>query len=239
MAEGSTDAKRVPARERWQPGEPLPWLKFFWRAWLSDPAIRRMTPAQRGAFMDVRAATMGTETPGVMTEEDVRCWAGYSPKDWIEAREVFIRAFSTTRKKGRWVLIDVLEEWRASIQRANTAHRVAKQGVKARERKRRGDNEITTAGQPQVQPEVQPPVQPGVNRVPRGASPPEGLRPQSVRSAVPASLTPELAQTPQRQSDGLSAVGTGGTEAATAALLERALCAGFADGTSNAQGGGA
>lgn len=247
MAEGGTDAKRPAARERWQPGEALPWTRFFWRDWLSDPAIRRMSREQRGAFMDVRAATMGTDTPGVMTEEDVRAWAGYSPKEWAEIREVFRPAFSMTRRKGMWVLLGVMEEWQASIRMAKAAHRKAMQGVEARARKRQGDNEITTTGQPEVQPEVAPGVQPGVNTgshttgasPPQEASPPQGLRPQIVRSAVPASLTPQPAHAAAPERDGLSAVGTSGTEAAPAALLERVLRTGFAGGTGNPQGGGA
>ena len=70
--ENGRDGQQPGANDRWGSGEPLPWTKWYWRDWLSAPAIRRMSPDQRGRFMDVFATTHGTDTPGVMTEDDVR-----------------------------------------------------------------------------------------------------------------------------------------------------------------------
>jgi len=150
-----------------KPDEPMPWAKFWWKEWLADPALNRLTLEQRGRFMDVFASTHGTDTPGVMDEDDVRSWAGYSPKEWVEARALFVRLFNLKRKRGKWVLSRVFADHLASIEAAKARHEVAMAGVAARARARKGlatggPTGGATAGSPQVELEVGPPVQPAV-----------------------------------------------------------------------------
>lgn len=213
--EHGKDAQQVAPGDRWSPGDPLPWTKWYWRDWLSNPAIRRMSPDQRGRFMDVRASTLGTRTPGVMTEDDVRAWAGYTPKEWTEARAVFAGAFNTTRRKGKWLLEDVIETWKASMERAKRFTNRAKKAAASRTGKRRSGNEMTSTSSPQAELDVNTDV-----RL-------QTLEPKT--TAVPD------VQTVPDGTVGLAPDGTSGT-AAVSALLGRVLGhVGQASGTSGTE----
>lgn len=210
--ENGRDGQQPGANDRWGPGEPLPWTKWYWRDWLSAPAIRRMSPDQRGRFMDVFATTHGTDTPGVMTEDDVRAWAGYTPREWAEVRGVFAGAFNTTRRKGKWILEDVLETWKASIQRAKRFTNRAKKAAKSRTGKRRSANEMTSTSRQQAHLDEDTDV-----------------RLQSSELKTPA--VPDVQPVPVG-TVGLTPDGTSGT-AAVSDLLERVLShVGSAAGTS-------
>ena len=150
-------------RSRLKPGERLPWGRFWWKEWVGDPAIRRLTRDQRGALADVRAFTYGTATPGVMTEEDVRAWAGYSPEEWKQVRAVFARVFKTRRGSKTWRLPDIIEDYAASLAVYNRRRGVAMKGVAGRRRRKDLATEGATTGAPQVTPEVTPAVDPGLN----------------------------------------------------------------------------
>lgn len=214
------DAERTirPVPIDWRkPGDPLPWARFFWADWLSNTAIRRLSPDQRGRFADVWALTHGTKTPGVMTEEDVRLWCSYSPKEWEQNRDAFARVFNTTRQRGKWRLEDVVDSWKAAQETVRRLKIRARKGVQARARKTSSDNTLTTYGGQQVRLDVDTDVrskklEQKITDVPRLETGPEG---------------------------GLSSAGADGTTAAAAALLERALRAGPASDTGNAQGGDA
>ncbi len=214
---GSRDPAPVGSGDRWKAGEPLPWAKWFWRDWLASPAVRRLTPEQRGRFVDVWSATHGTKTPGVMTEEDVRCWAGYGPKEWEQVRGVFAQVFNTTRQRGKWRLEDVIETWKASQERSKRYQKRARKAVEIRSRNRSSGNGITTRSGLQVQLEVTPDV-------------------RSQKSDLKTTAVPDV-QTVGAQTVALARSGTGGTDADAAALLERALSAGCASGTGTASGG--
>lgn len=216
--EEKDDAKAGRNPYLWKPGEVLPWAKFEWAAWLSNPALRRMTPDQRGRFMDVWAATHGTKTPGVMTEDDARGWAGYSVVEWKANRETFARVFNTTRTKGRWRLEDVIESWKASQIVARRNYDRAMKGVEARVRKSASGNGLTTTSRtPSATPSGTPSATPGRTDV-------ETLRLEE-RTDVPDLAARDLGRS------GLAALASGGTTAGPEALLERALRAGCADGT--------
>lgn len=214
--EHGKDAQQPGGSDRWGPGEALPWTKFYWREWLSDPAIRRLSPEQRGRFMDVRASTLGTRTPGVMTEDDVRAWAGYTPKEWAEVRAVFSGPFNTTRRRGKWLLEDVVETWKASIERAKRFTKRAKKAAASRTGKTRSGKEMTSTSSPQADLDVNTDVRlqtlefknsavPDVQTVPDGTV---GLAPDgtSGTAAVSALLGRVLGHVGQ-------AGGTSGTEA--------------------------
>jgi hypothetical protein len=163
MAEQDEQNEGV-TRSRLKPGERLPWGRFWWKEWVGDPAIRRLTRDQRGALADVRAFTYGTATPGVMTEEDVRAWSGYSPEEWKKVRDVFALAFKTRRGSKTWKLPDIIEDYAASLAVYNRRHGVAMKGVAGRRRRKDLATGGSTPGAPQVEPEVPPQVQPTVDK---------------------------------------------------------------------------
>jgi hypothetical protein len=164
------DQEEGTARSRRKPSDVLPFGRFWWKEWVGDPAIRRLSRDMRGALADVRAFTYGTKTPGVMDEEDVRAWAGYSPKEWTEVRDVFSKAFKTTRRRGRstWILKDIVEDHEASMRVYLRSVDRAMKGVAGRRRGKdlatTGTTTGATAGSPQVALAVEPTVQPQVDK---------------------------------------------------------------------------
>ena len=138
------------------------------------------------------ALACGNTTPGVMTEEDVRAWAGYTPPEWKVVRPVFVPLFKITRGN-KWILETVVEAHTAALNAHRTRLAVSKAGVS----KRRELKQLASDGQQQVLPVVQPEVAkqapakpPPVNRhgspdmeMGRGSGP-SGLQ-EIDRSAVP------------------------------------------------------
>lgn len=216
MADDAKDGGQVEWGNRWKPGEPLPWAKFDWARWLSWPEVRRLTPDQRGRLMDVWANTHGTKTPGVMTEEDVRLWAGYAREEWKRHRDAFARVFNTTRQKGKWRQEEWIEVWKASERVARRTFERARKGGETRARNAKagkGDGSSSSARAPAQ-------AQPGLDQRLRG------VEVESQRPSVPDG---EL-RSAQQGSAGHSPVAAGGT-VAVSDLLGRALRAGSADGT--------
>ncbi len=137
--EKPTDNSPERTQSRWRPGEPLPWAKFDWRKWLSSPHVSRLTLEQQARFLRVWASTHGTmppETPGIMTEEDVRLWCGYTLAAWKRVRGRFQTLFDTETDPGKWILTDVVTTWRETCERAQVAIERAKKASSAAARKR-------------------------------------------------------------------------------------------------------
>ena len=84
-------------RRRRKDYQPLWFAAFEWQWWLTNCDVRRLTPEQRGRFMDVFAMTNGSTSPGVMKEEDVCAWAGYDLASWKADREALKHLFTMTR----------------------------------------------------------------------------------------------------------------------------------------------
>lgn len=265
--EKPTDNSPERTQSRWRPGEPLPWAKFDWRKWLSSPHVSRLTLEQQARFLRVWASTHGTmppETPGIMTEEDVRLWCGYTPAAWKRVRDRFQTLFDTETEPGKWILTDVVTTWRETCERAQVAIERAKKASAAAARKRgsaddggpeswpQGDlagvlegtledtskdtSKVAGTGRPDTLEETSkaPPELPEVPEAPELPDVPELSEPENGRSAERQSW--------QNGSGGLASARTGDTTAGHAALLARALGAGPAtgtDGTDAARGGGA
>lgn len=201
---------------------------------MSDAAIRRLSHDQRGRLMDVKSCTWGSQTPGVMTEEDVRAWAGYSPVEWRQHRAVFEPLFNTTKRAGQWLMVEVMQELEAAQNAFEAAREKALKGVEARRSKSSGDSALPTTGSPQVALGLEPGVQPQIDpRVNRGSDIPEVQRTEFERTAVPDSRGQRPALTAP------AVAGAGVTAAAPSELLERALRAAPADGTGVATEDGA
>ena len=79
-----------------------PSSQFYWKDWLSDDAVQRMSFDEQGRYMRVLAMTHQTDQPGVCSEEDVRLWASYSLSEWEEHREALARAFKI-QPDGTWI----------------------------------------------------------------------------------------------------------------------------------------
>ena len=138
MTEQGDRERKAPRR---RPQEPLTWGRFRWQHWMSDAAIRQLTDEQRGRFMDVRALAYSIRPAGVMTEEQVRTWARYSPREWETAKKTFALPFAVTRS-GLWKLNDVIEdsEWAWNQHKAKVA------AGNAAAAKRRAANELPSSG---------------------------------------------------------------------------------------------
>lgn len=206
-----TDEKAA-KRQRSKPRDvPVPWAwaKFFWRDWLSDPRIRRLSHEQRSRFMDVWASTHGTPTPGLMSEDDVRGWAGFTPAEWKKHRDSYRPLFSVGRK-GQWRLEEVEREFKASQEAAKVRRRVALAGVE----KRRSNKDLATAGctdGASDAPDSAPPVAPAVDH--RGSEVQKSRSSEPQKSAVPELQSPDPAERETRaQSRGPAAGGTSGTD---------------------------
>ena len=149
-------------RRRTKLNEPLDWGRFWWKDWVGTAAIRRLTRDMRGGLADVRAFTYGTPTPGVMDEDDVRAWAGYTPEEWKKVRDLFARVFNLKRKRGKWVLDDIVQDYAASVEVYLRSQERAQKDVAGRRRRKDLATTGTTSGAPEVQLQVGPPVTPQV-----------------------------------------------------------------------------
>lgn len=101
-----------------------PSSQFYWSDWIVD--TRDMSRDERGGYIDVLAFTHQTPTPGVMTEDQVRRWAGYSEEEWPAHREVFASRFKV-RDDGVWLQKRSIQERKAQLRR----HENAKKGASA------------------------------------------------------------------------------------------------------------
>ena len=94
---------------------------FYWADWLTDPAVRALSREERGGYIDVLAFTQQTSTPGVMTEDDVRGWSGYSVAEWAEHRSAMARCFAVDG--GVWTQKRAVAEHRRQVQRLSNAQK--------------------------------------------------------------------------------------------------------------------
>jgi uncharacterized protein YdaU (DUF1376 family) len=99
-----------------------PSSQFYWRDWIVD--TRGMSRDERGGYIDVLAFTHQTPTPGVMTEDQVRRWAGYTEEEWPAHRQVFSERFQV-RDDGTWLQRRAIRERKAQIERREIATRGA------------------------------------------------------------------------------------------------------------------
>jgi uncharacterized protein YdaU (DUF1376 family) len=99
-----------------------PSSQWYWRDWLTDPAVQRMSFDERGRYMQVLGMTHQTDEPGVCSEEDIRIWAGYSEAEWSEHRAAFERVFKI-RHDGKWVQKRTVQEREAQRKRREQSQR--------------------------------------------------------------------------------------------------------------------
>lgn len=102
-------------------GKRAPSSQFYWRDWLADPAVRAMSRDERGGYADVLAFTHQTDSPGVMTEDQVRGWAGYSSAEWVEHRERFAACFRIRKLDSVWLQKRTVEDHLQQARRYKSA----------------------------------------------------------------------------------------------------------------------
>lgn len=126
------------SRERLSQSTHAASFPFYFRDWLASPEVRALSREERGAYIDVLASTWQTRTVGVMTEEQVRAWAGYSPAEWKAHREA-LKACFRVRSDGLWVQKRAKREREAQKRRFKSASEAGKKSAA----KRKGGNEVT------------------------------------------------------------------------------------------------
>lgn len=104
--------------------ERRPWSPFYWADWLADPAVQSMSFDEQGRYVRVLAFTNQSVTPGRMTEDDVRRWAGFSEADWPEHRVAFARCFAVNG--------EVWTQKRTVLEAMRAAERSRMQSVRGR-----------------------------------------------------------------------------------------------------------
>ncbi len=94
---------------------------WYWKDHMTDPYVRAMTYDERGRYWDVLGITHQTEEPGVMTEEQVRCWAGYTEEEWPKHRAALGGAFKI--QGDVWVQKRTVEDRRKQKRRFEQSQR--------------------------------------------------------------------------------------------------------------------
>jgi hypothetical protein len=93
------DGARAP-RRRQQRVPDFP-FNFIW--WLTDPDVLALTRDEQAGFMKVFCTTLNSPRPGIMAEEQVRVWAGYTPEEWTAHQVHFLPLFRV-RPDGTWTM---------------------------------------------------------------------------------------------------------------------------------------
>lgn len=78
------------------------WFKFYVEKWRGSKAVRAMSPAGRGAYMDLLGEAWHQDPPGSVPDDDdaLAELAGVSPAMWKRLRKEVLRAFEK-REDGR------------------------------------------------------------------------------------------------------------------------------------------
>ena len=138
--EAARDHRR---KRRARPGR-ADWFAWYWRDWLTHPAVRAMDRGERGGLVDVLSQTWGTASPGLYTEDQVRAWAGYSADEWPAHRERFL-ACHVVRPNGLWVHPQTRSEALATKTRLTRAKKSAREAAQKRWR----DKDMNAVRMPQ------------------------------------------------------------------------------------------
>ena len=113
------DGARAPRRKP----QRVPDFPFNYIWWLTDPDVLSLIRDEQAGFMRVICTSLNTPRPGIMTEEQVRVWAGYTPEEWTAHQTHFLPLFRV-RPDGTWtltVLRTVFLAQQRRVRRARTA----------------------------------------------------------------------------------------------------------------------
>src|SRR5512145_1330587 len=127
---------RPRGRETMSAIDRAPSSQFYWKDWLADSDLRRMTFDERGRYVDVLALTHQTDTPGVCSEDDMLRWTKYSRAQWEKHRMAFARLF-TVKPDGTWIQESVVAAREAQRRRFTRSKRGGRASA-ARPRDSRG-----------------------------------------------------------------------------------------------------
>jgi hypothetical protein len=121
------DGARAPRRK--QPRVPDFPFDFNW--WVGDPYVRALCRDERAGLLDVMCYSLKTPQPGVMSEEQVRLWAGYSPEEWTAHQTHFLPLFRV-RPDGTWTLTVLRTVFLAQQRRVRKARKGALEASRIR-----------------------------------------------------------------------------------------------------------
>ena len=198
-------------RERRSQSAHAPSFPLYWRDWLSSPEVRAMTAEERGGYIDVLCFTQGTKTPGVMTEDEVRAWAGYPPEQWPVHREAFRRCFKVTASSGTWIQARAKRERGAQLKRFRRAQKAAKEAAQKRWR----DKRLDATGMAQADAKVYPSPCPSPCPSPEVAS----SKAMPAAESVPSRSAPGRGRSARGAVPGVDGAGRGGDPEAVGSLV--------------------
>jgi len=117
---------------------------------LTDPDVLALTRDEYAGMLRVIAATWQTTDRGIMDEEQLRVWAGYSPDEWTSHRMPMMRLFRSL-PRNRLVFREVRRVAEAQKERVRKARRAS--AAKNQMRFRRGEATagMVVGGKPAVQ----------------------------------------------------------------------------------------
>ena len=116
-------------------------LDFSW--WVGDPYVRALSRDERAGLLDAMCYSLKTAQPGVMSEEQLRIWAGYSPEEWTAHGTHFLPLFRV-RPNGSWTMPVLRTVFLAQRRRLRRARKAALEA----NRKRWRDNTKRAVGTP-------------------------------------------------------------------------------------------
>lgn len=171
----------------------LHWFAFFAKDWLSSPARLSMTPAQRGAYIDLLAVAWGNGDvePSLPTDEALLAGLSGLGRDWKRLAPLILAQFDV--RDGRYYNAKLSEVWRDGQDRHSLAvTKGRKGGLKSAETRR-------TKRSPASSPATAQPVADGVAEskpseserllvgptAQTSKSPPLTLAPEAPRSGEP------------------------------------------------------
>lgn len=102
-----------------------PSFQFYPRDFRSDSAVDAMTFDQRGRYVWALCASWESASPGTAGEEQWRLWMKYTPKQWVNNRDIMSQAFSQD-DAGNWIQKRMVEEREAQRVRYEQAAKGAR-----------------------------------------------------------------------------------------------------------------
>jgi hypothetical protein len=121
------DGARAPRRKPQRvPDFPF---NFIW--WLTDPDVLALTRDEQAGFMKVFCTTLNSPRPGIMSEEQVRVWAGYTPEEWTVHQVHYLPLFRV-RPDGTWTMTALRTVFLAQQRRLQKARKGAMEASRKR-----------------------------------------------------------------------------------------------------------
>lgn len=131
------------------------WFPFFAKDWLSSPARMAMTPAQRGAYIDLLAVAWGNGDVEPSLSLDPVVLAGLSGlgRDWKKLSPLLLAQFA--ERDGKLYNAKLSQVWKDAQERHGQAVERGKRSAKARADKRQSVSRLSPVATPDSRQESQ------------------------------------------------------------------------------------